>query len=122
MLHLIRSRAVHVTKFSADKVRVLSGSNDKTVRSWDIATGEQLACLEGHEDYVRCAAVNAATPDVWATGAYDHKVLLWDTRSNQTILSLDHGFPVESVLFFPGGSLLASAGTFFINTQSKESF
>lgn len=42
-------RPVRVTKFSADKVRVLSGSNDKTVRSWDIATGEELACLQGHE-------------------------------------------------------------------------
>lgn len=56
--------------------------------------------------------MSAAMPDVWATGGYDHKVHLWDTRINQTVNTIDHGYPVESIVVFPGGSILASAGNF----------
>lgn len=53
------------------------------VRWWDVAAGEQLFRLEGHTDYVRSAAANPASPDVWATGGYDHVCRLWDVRSQQ---------------------------------------
>ena len=35
---------------------------------------------------------------------------MFDTRSPQGILSVDHGAPVESVLMFPGGGIFISAG------------
>ena len=53
------------------------------VRWWDVAAGEQLFRLEGHTDYVRSAAANPSSPDVWATGGYDHVCRLWDVRSQQ---------------------------------------
>ena len=42
-----------------DGRRVVSGSNDQTLKVWDVATGECVATLEGHSgysNYVRCAA------------------------------------------------------------------
>ena len=53
------------------------------VRWWDVAAGEQLFRLQGHTDYVRSAAANPSSPDVWATGGYDHVCRLWDVRSQQ---------------------------------------
>ena len=39
-----------------DGRRVVSGSEDKTLKVWDIETGKCLATLEGHSKLVRCAA------------------------------------------------------------------
>ncbi len=39
-----------------DGRRVVSASDDKTLKVWDVATGECLATLEGHSSWVRCAA------------------------------------------------------------------
>ena len=37
-----------------DGRRVVSGSEDKTLKVWDVATGECVATLEGHSESVRC--------------------------------------------------------------------
>eukprot|EP00891_Asterochloris_glomerata_P002672 jgi/Astpho2/2672/fgenesh1_pm.00049_%23_14_t len=102
--------ACHATRFAPDGQHVLSAADDTTVRWWDVAAGEQLFRLEGHTDYVRSAAANPASPDVWATGGYDHVCRLWDVRSQQGLLSLDHGAPVEDVAFLPSGTLAVTAG------------
>ena len=49
---------------------------------------------------------------MWLTGSYDHTARLWDVRmdGSKSALKLDHGAPVESVCFFPGGGLCATAG------------
>ena len=39
-----------------DGRRVVSGSEDNTLKVWDVATGKCVATLEGHSDHVRCAA------------------------------------------------------------------
>lgn len=66
------ARPVHVARFAPDKVHVLSGGDDVTLRWWDIASGKQLLRLVGHEDYVRAAAVSPSSRDTWASGARSH--------------------------------------------------
>jgi WD40 repeat protein len=39
-----------------DGRRVVSASRDRTLKVWDIETGECVATLEGHSLGVRCAA------------------------------------------------------------------
>lgn len=107
--------AIRSTRFSADNVHVLSCSDDKTARYWDLPTGKPLALLGEHGDYVRASAANPSSHNVWATGSYDHTVKLWDLRaSDQTVskstMNLDHGAPVEACMIMPGGSMLLSAG------------
>ena len=43
-------------------------------------------------------------------GSYDHTVKVWDMRSGSSILSMDHGSPVECVQLFPSGGICVSAG------------
>ena len=106
------SAPVHVTKFAEDNVHVFSASDDKTCRYWDIPTQKAVNVFAGHTDYVRTAACNPTTPNVWATGGYDHIVNLWDVRSNgkNATMKVDHADPVESTLFLPSGGLLLTAG------------
>ena len=42
--------------FSQDGSRVVSGSDDETVRIWNAATGEVEAEMKGHTDIVRTVA------------------------------------------------------------------
>lgn len=35
---------------------------------------------------------------------------MFDARTNKSVISVEHGQPVESVLLFPSGGLLVSAG------------
>lgn len=107
----LHKRPTRVARFAPDKLHVLSGSDDVTVRWWDVTAGSQVLRMDGHRDYVRAAAVSPAAPDVWATGSYDHTVRLWDVRSGECCTGpLDHGAPVEDVAFFPTGSLAVTAG------------
>ena len=42
--------------FSPDGARIVSGSDDSTVRVWDAASGAELLVLRGHEGSVKAAA------------------------------------------------------------------
>ena len=45
------------------------------------------------------------------TGSYDHTVKMFDTRIGESsIMTVEHGAPVESVLMFPTGGVFISAG------------
>ena len=40
---------------------VITGSRDKTARVWNMATGKCVHVLNGHTEYVSCAAVHGTT-------------------------------------------------------------
>eukprot|EP00281_Chroomonas_sp_CCMP1168_P015294 CAMPEP_0206215678 /NCGR_PEP_ID=MMETSP0047_2-20121206/2322_1 /ASSEMBLY_ACC=CAM_ASM_000192 /TAXON_ID=195065 /ORGANISM="Chroomonas mesostigmatica_cf, Strain CCMP1168" /LENGTH=224 /DNA_ID=CAMNT_0053637987 /DNA_START=53 /DNA_END=723 /DNA_ORIENTATION=- len=104
LLRLLKGHkgAVHSTKFCDDRVHVVTGGDDKTVRYWDVASGGALTTLEGHADHVRCLAQSAASPEVWASGSYDHTAKLWDMRNQSCVMTVEHGQPVQACLMLPG--------------------
>lgn len=87
----------------------MSGSDDKTVCAWDIATEEKLFTLNGHEDYVRCGIISQDSPNIWISGSHDHTIKVWDIRNNECIATLEHDAPVEDIVMFESGNLFASA-------------
>jgi WD40 repeat protein len=84
-------------QFSADKVHVVSGSDDGTVRVWDVAVGEEVNRLVGHTDYVRAVAASPQGPEIFASGGYDHMCRIWDVRTQQYVGRP----PSESLLTWP---------------------
>lgn len=105
--------AVHLARFAGNGIHLFSGSDDKTVRLWDAATESELLCFSDHQDYIRCGTASVTSSDILVTGSYDHTVRLFDTRCKTSVLQIDHGSPVESVVMFPGGGIVASAGDNF---------
>jgi WD40 repeat protein len=62
--------------FSRDGCWLLTGSADRTIRTWNVVTGQERALLRGHEGAVTALAF---APDglQFASGSEDTTVLLW---------------------------------------------
>jgi WD40 repeat protein len=85
-----------------------SGSDDKTVRLWDTATGAALQTLKGHSSYVNSVAFST-DGKVLASGSDDKTVRLWDTATGAALQTLEgHSSYVHSVAFSTDGKVLAS--------------
>lgn len=44
-------------------------------------------------------------------GSYDHTLKLFDARVDKSVMTMEHGQPVESLLLYPSEGLLVSAGS-----------
>ncbi|KAG8598544.1 hypothetical protein GDO81_002651 [Engystomops pustulosus] len=104
------SKAVHFVDFTADKFRIVSGSDDYSSKIWDVPNGVEISTYREHTDYVRCGCASKLSDDLFVTGSYDHSVKVFDARTEQSVMTMQHEQPVESVLLFPSGGLLVSAG------------
>ena len=59
----------------ADRWRIVSASDDKTLKVWSLETGQRLVTLRQHTDGVTCVQFNDS---VIVSGSYDKTVKLWD--------------------------------------------
>jgi WD40 repeat protein len=111
-------KAVLSVAYSPDGKTLASGSDDKTIKLWDVATGQERATLTGHEREVRSVAFS---PDgeTLASGSYDGTIRLWDVATGQERAALrvhtaaalalrGHTASVHSVSYSPDGKTLAS--------------
>src|SRR5262249_21185848 len=105
--------------FSPDGKRMVSGSNDNTVRIWDVNSGMPLRVLRGHDGNWMCAADfsfdGRLIASCSATG-----IKIWDSALDQRVTQLmghtaypmpgnDNATPITEVKFSPDGRRLASA-------------
>src|SRR5262249_49370801 len=72
---------VNTCSFSPDGKKILSGSSDKSLRIWNVETGDQLFKIEGNESVLCCAyspngqkivyRSNYNTISIWSTQQFE---------------------------------------------------
>ncbi|KAL4062785.1 hypothetical protein V8B97DRAFT_2091404 [Scleroderma yunnanense] len=101
---------VRSVAFSPDGTRIVSGSDDKTVRVWDTDRGVQIGSpLQGHTDQVRSVAFSPDGTRI-VSGSDDKTVRVWDADRGVQIGSplQGHTHWVTSVAFSPDGTRVVS--------------
>ena len=101
-------RSVAITQ---DGKYIVSGSDDETIKLWDIQTGKEVRSFEGHTDIVRSVAI---TPD----GKYivsvsnDKTIKLWDIQSGALHVSFVSFKNGEWLAWKPNGEYNCSDGAY----------
>jgi WD40 repeat protein len=111
---LVRDLVGHADGVTASAVtpdgrRVISASQDRTLKIWDLQSGYALATLEGHTDWVNACAV---TPDGRrvVSASHDRTLKTWDLESGRQLATLEgHAFWVSGCAVTPDGRSVVSA-------------
>ncbi|KAL4071250.1 hypothetical protein V8B97DRAFT_436951 [Scleroderma yunnanense] len=101
---------VRSVAFSHDGTRIVSGSNDGTVRVWDTDRGVQIGSpLYGHTSNVTSVAFSPDGTRV-VSGSEDRTVRVWDVNRGMQVgrLLQGHTSHVRSVTFSPDGTRIVS--------------
>ncbi len=86
--------AVYVANMSPGGSRVVTASEDRTVRIWDAKTGAVLAVLKGHQEGVQFACFSPDAKTV-LTGGGDNTVRLWNSLTGKEVVTIPTGNPLR---------------------------
>jgi WD40 repeat protein len=99
--------------FSGNGRWACSGSGDRGVKTWDLATGKEIATLSGHSEGVNAVAISP--DDRWLASASDDATIrLWPVKDgkldlDREIITLeDHKKAVTCLAFAADGKTLVS--------------
>jgi len=95
--------------YSPDGMRLASGSQDRTLKMWDAASGEETLTLKGHTGGITGVCFSPDGKRL-ASGSQDGTVKVWDVASGQEAFTLEgHAGGITGVCFSPDGKRLASS-------------
>ncbi|KAF5319160.1 hypothetical protein D9619_008785 [Psilocybe cf. subviscida] len=108
LMRILTKSGINSTAFSLDGTKIVSGSDDKSVRVWDASTGAELKVLNGHTDYVWSAAFSPDGTKI-VSGSDDKSVRVWDASTGAELKVLNgHTDYVRSAAFSPDGTKIVS--------------
>jgi WD40 repeat protein len=102
------SNSVLSVAISPDGQTLASGSDDKTIKIWNLSTGQEIRTLTGHSNSVQSVAIS---PDgqTLASGSGEN-TKIWNLSTGQEIRTLSeyYGYSAAPVAISPDGQTLAS--------------
>ncbi len=81
------SGSVNCVAFYPDGTKLASGSDDKTIRLWEVASGRELRVLQAHADDVKSLAFSA-NGERMVSASDDGTVVLWRTADWSPMASI----------------------------------
>ncbi|MHC4867491.1 MAG: TIR domain-containing protein [Planctomycetota bacterium] len=108
VISLAHTGYVWSAAITPDGKRAVSGSDDKTVRVWDLEKGNRLATLKGHTQLVYSVAITGDGKRA-VSGSDDHTVRIWDVEEGKEVAVLKgHTGDVNSVAITGDGKRAVS--------------
>lgn len=91
-----QSSRVRSVVFSPNGQKLVSCSDDQTLKLWDISTGVNLRTFEGHQKVVWSVAFS---PDgqMLASGSKDETIKLWNVETGECLKTLRANRPYEGM-------------------------
>ena len=99
---------INTLAFSQDGCKLASGSDDHTIKLWNVATGKILQTLKGHLDSVT-SVVFAASGNKLFSSSKDGTVRCWDVHNGKELVQLINYADGEWLALTPEGYYNASA-------------
>ena len=105
------SNSVNSVVISLDGKTMVSGSDDNTIKIWDMQSGECLNTLEGHSRSISSLAISIDGKTV-VSGSYDKTIKIWDMQSGESLHTLTgHSYDIGSLAISPDGKTIVSGGS-----------
>jgi len=93
---------------SPDGTFIVTGSDDRTARIWDVKTGTERAVLKGHEKFVDGVAVSPDGTFI-VTRSYDKTARIWDVKTGtERAVLKSHESDGSSVAVSPDGTFIVT--------------
>lgn len=104
------SQAISAIAVSPDNRLLVTASQDKTAKVWNIASGRAMFTLQGHNDGLCCVAFSSDSKLI-ATAGHDKTAKIWNAATGQEITTLvGHRNAIYTVVFSTDGKRLITGG------------
>lgn len=95
--------------WSPDSKYIASGSDDKTIRVWDVELGRCVRELIGHHYHITTVRFNSKG-NLLISGSADEAIRVWDVLRGKCLKTLSaHSDPISAVDMIWDGTIIASA-------------
>ena len=97
------TKEVNCLTFSLDGTLLVSGSDDKTVKLWDVQTGGVINTFHGHTSQVWSVSISPDSTMI-ASGSWDNTIRLWDVQTRECLQIIKQQAEAKHIIFTPTDS------------------
>ena len=117
---IIKSFNQHTERVNSIQVdeksnKLISASNDKTIKIWNLNSGECLKTLNDHQDSVTSILI---TSTAFISGSIDKTVKIWDLNTYECLETLENNVGVSSLCLMPNNQIACGGFNGYINIWS----